>query len=99
MIGELPFILGMPTLYRAKTGENFLKGVPMDNFRILFIADLVRLPDNSFARLVHLPNNLFARQVKLPDRYVCPTSKFIKILKAFLALCIFVFRHQVAINN
>ncbi len=76
----------------------------MDNFRILFITGLVRLPDtrlpdNSFARMVHLSNNLFARQVKLPDRYVCPTSKFIKILKAFLALCIFVFRHQVAINN
>jgi hypothetical protein len=30
----------MPTLFRIKAGEKFLKGVPKDNFRILFIISL-----------------------------------------------------------
>jgi hypothetical protein len=30
----------MPTLYRVKAGENFLKAVLKDNFRILFITSL-----------------------------------------------------------
>jgi len=34
------YIVGMPTLYRVKAGENFLKGVPKDHFRILFITSL-----------------------------------------------------------
>jgi hypothetical protein len=28
---------GMPTLYRVKAGENFLKGVPKDNFWIIIL--------------------------------------------------------------
>jgi len=30
----------MPTLFQIKAGEKFLKGVPKDNFRILFIISL-----------------------------------------------------------
>jgi hypothetical protein len=30
----------MPTLYQVKAGENFLKGVPKDNFRKLFLIRL-----------------------------------------------------------
>jgi hypothetical protein len=30
----------MQTLYRVKAGENFLKGLPNDNFRMLFIINL-----------------------------------------------------------
>jgi hypothetical protein len=30
----------MLTLYRVKAGENFLEGVPKDNFRILFKTSL-----------------------------------------------------------
>jgi hypothetical protein len=33
-------LIGMPTLYRVKALENFLKGVTKDNFRILFTTSL-----------------------------------------------------------
>jgi hypothetical protein len=32
--------LGMPTLFRVQAGENFLKGVPKDNFQKIFIISL-----------------------------------------------------------
>jgi hypothetical protein len=33
-------VLGMPTLHEVKAGEKFLKGLPKDNFRKLFIFSL-----------------------------------------------------------